>query len=178
MIGIRDLKHKLSLETERPTPGTQDEKWHQQVLGFLELQRMNSDTSRKELAEIEANRAGKAKACSERIIKHERLWIMERTIPPSKQGRHAKVDSLLDDEGTRRAMKEYVERNPESANAEGLAHAVLEYWKRARREGLTDPSMGREALPARTVQRWFDRMGYQWRDLRKKKGLCRSPERY
>jgi ATP-dependent protease ClpP protease subunit len=68
-----------------------------------------------------------------RLLAHERDWISNGTIPESKQGRHAKVLCMLEDPGTREAMRVYINSTGRTVNAAGLAGAITGYWTEIRK---------------------------------------------
>lgn len=49
-----------------------------------------------------------------RIMRHERLWIQTQKIPESYQGKTGRVTSMLDDEGTLCAAREYINKTTAS----------------------------------------------------------------
>jgi len=57
---------------------------------------------------------GRSKHTVENIIRGEKSWIITRTIVSSLRGKHAKSQSMLNDEGTIIAMCEYIDKAIES----------------------------------------------------------------
>lgn len=103
-------------------PTGQDYVWHQQVLFFMNWQITMIKNNlidikkregiygytRRSCAMNVAIGYQKGKEVQERIMKHERGWIQNRKIPLSRQGKHAKIVSMLEDEGTIMAVHECI----------------------------------------------------------------------
>ncbi|KAF8537810.1 hypothetical protein BDD12DRAFT_887015 [Trichophaea hybrida] len=161
---IHDLQELLG--SMRTCPTGADRKWHEKVLCFLGAQVSDLEWERNieriELSLQIAQQFMKGKDVAERIRKHEKLWIQYRQIPLSKQGKHAKVISLLDDRGASMAMDEYLSSVEKLANSDGLANVVTAYWK-----SIGDPEIKDKELASRTTQEWFKRRGYKWKVIKK-----------
>ncbi|KAG0640108.1 hypothetical protein HOY80DRAFT_1043090 [Tuber brumale] len=71
---------------------------------------------------------GRSKYVAANIIHLEKSWIRSRSIALSQRGKHAKFQSMLNDEGTLIAVREYPEGAGENISGQGLAKAVTEYW--------------------------------------------------
>ena len=82
---------------------------------------------------------------------------------------NARVECLLEDQGTRSAMEQYISGAGKHANSEGLAQAVADYWNFLG-EDSESPALADRDLAPRTAGEWSRRMGYRWVDL--KKGVC------
>jgi hypothetical protein len=121
-----------------------------------------SDTTRLEIALSIAAGFSRHKKVADRIIQHERQWIMKGTIPLSAQGKHAKTLCMVEDPGTREAMMEYIHGAGKNACALGLSKAVTAY-----RQASELAELEEKALAERTAVEWFKRCGYRWRDIRK-----------
>jgi hypothetical protein len=150
-----------------------DRQWCSQLKKFLELQLERPGATRNDLADLAA---ANKKFTRERIISRERLWIQARYIVPSDQGKFAKVPSLLEDEGTRRAAIQYCE-TAEKINSKDLAIAVTAYWaahggrpvmgKNPRKDSSTPSS---QTISKRTARDWINELGYG-----KEKSVNRQP---
>jgi len=60
------------------------------------------------------DRLGQEQAYSGEYNPREKSWIMTRTIVSSLRGKHAKLQSMLNDEGTIIVMCEYIDKAIES----------------------------------------------------------------
>ena len=123
LAAMRDLQQVLHLKRIPPTG--QDTLWHRQVLAFLcaqvsDIRFDGGQKGRFELSIQVARHALKKKHVAERIRVQESLWVRQRSIPESGQGRNARVECLLEDQGTHSAMKQYIFGAGKHANSEGL----------------------------------------------------------
>ena len=158
---MRDVQQIL--HSKRMTPTGQDAIWRRQVLAFLcaqisDIRFDGGKLGRLELSMQVARHAIKKKHVAERIRAQETLWIQQRTIPESGQGRNARVECLLEDRGTRLAMEQYISRAGKHANSEGLAQAVTDYWNMLEPEDSESPALADRELALRTAREWFLRM--------------------
>jgi hypothetical protein len=161
-----------TLRSKRLAPiGWQDKNWHRQVLEMCNRQLRQlkyghyfgrTDTKRREIALSIAGSYNRGWKAATRILNHERQWILEGTIPLSKQGKHAKTLCMLEDPSTRDAMMEYIHGAGRNACSLGLAKAVTAYWKASEL-----PELQERHLAERTANEWFKRCGYKWSDIRK-----------
>ena len=110
---MSDLHRILRLKRQRPF-FQQDLERYQQVLHFMNWQLKQPCLTRKEAAVNTAIGFGKGKHVARQIPLRERDWICNRTILHSNRGRHAKAVCMLEDEGTLRAVREYLEEAGES----------------------------------------------------------------
>ena len=85
-----------------------------QVLQFMNWQLKCPDLARKTAAINTAIGWGRSKHTAESIIRWEKSWIKTRTIILSQRGKHAKSQSMLNDEGTLMVVREYIEGAGES----------------------------------------------------------------
>jgi hypothetical protein len=164
-----------TLRSKRLAPiGWQDKNWHRQVLEMCNRQLRQlkyghyfgrTDTKRREIALSIAGSYNRGWKAATRILNHERQWILEGTIPLSKQGKHAKTLCMLEDPSTRDAMMEYIHGAGRNACSLGLAKAVTAYWKASEL-----PELQERHLAECTANEWFKRCGYKWSDIRK--GVC------
>ena len=69
---------------------------------------------RKKAAQNTATGWGRSKHTAANIIRWEKSWIKTRTIISSQRGKHAKSQSMLNDEGTSIAVREYLEEAGDS----------------------------------------------------------------
>lgn len=99
------------LKSKIHRPKGQDLNRHEQVLHFMNIQRMNRvNTPRMDLALTVANTYRKGREVADRIVRHEKEWIKKRVIPAGAQGKNAKVPSKLEDEGTVRFIRDHISR--------------------------------------------------------------------
>lgn len=127
LVGVKDLQYSLKLKIRRPSVG-QTPNRHLQILQFMYWQLKCPDMTRKEAALNVATGFGKGRSVAERIMRQEKTWIQEGSIQDERQGKHAKVIRLLEDEGTELAAREYCEEAGDNITAQGLAKAVTAYW--------------------------------------------------
>ena len=85
---------------------------------------------------------------------------MTPVFPPQR------VECLLEDQGTRSAMEQYISGVGKHANSEGLAQAVTDIWN-SLGEDSESPTLADRDLAPRTAREWFRRMEYRWIDLKK-----------
>lgn len=103
------------LKSKVRRPKGQDFNRHQQVLQFMNIQRMNkTGTPRMDLALIVANMYRKGREVADRVVRHEKEWIKRRVIPAGGQGKNAKIPSMLEDEGTIECIRAHIEAMGES----------------------------------------------------------------
>lgn len=109
LAAANDMEKLLKSKTLTPTG--QDLVRHQQVLQFINAQLKNSrNAPRMEIAELVASTYRKGRDVAERIVKTEKEWVKNRVVPSGKQGRTAKVPSMIEDQATRRVVEQYIER--------------------------------------------------------------------
>ncbi|PUU74314.1 hypothetical protein B9Z19DRAFT_1093142 [Tuber borchii] len=178
------------LKSKTLTPTGQDLVRHQQVLQFINAQLKNSrNAPRMEIAELVASTYRKGRDVAERIVKTEKEWVKNRVVPSGKQGRTAKVPSMIEDQATRGVVEQYIERaiREEGISSQGLVKAVTDHWQslesqdsirnRIRDEeddGEDDdqveaPTQGPAApkklsITTKTATRWLQLMGYTFKD--------------
>jgi hypothetical protein len=82
---------------------------------------------------------------------------------------------MLEDEGTRRVVEEYMTAAGELASSQGLAKAVSDYWASLDSDAEeNDHTLGptreqrEKGLSIRTAHEWMNRRGYRWKDLDEK----------
>jgi len=92
----------------------QDIKSYFQVLQFMNWQLNYPDLPRKRATLNTATEWGRGKHAAENIIRMEKSWIKTRSIALSQRGKDAKSQSMLNDEGTLIAGREYLDRAGES----------------------------------------------------------------
>jgi len=131
-LGIHDMR-KL-LQSKRRAPKGQDLKHHLQVLEFLRFQRYGLQKTfwkrtRKDAASFiaAANRHGNR--VRNQLIQNERSWIKSRHIPSTHQGKSAMLHQLIDDEGTKLALREYLAGAGEAITGQSVAYAISSYWQ-------------------------------------------------
>ncbi|CUS09436.1 unnamed protein product [Tuber aestivum] len=188
LAAANDMEKLLKSKTLTPTG--QDLVRHQQVLQFINAQLKNSrNAPRMEIAELVASTYRKGRDVAERIVKTEKEWVKNRVVPSGKQGRTAKVPSMIEDQATRRVVEQYIEKavREEGISSQGLVKAVTDYWQslesqdsirnRIRDEeddGEDDdqaeaPAQGPTApkklsITTKTATRWLQLMGYTFKD--------------
>ena len=82
---------------------------YEMVRSFFWTQQKTPDLSRKQAALQVANAYNRGSHTAREVLKWERQWIAERHINPSNQGHSANhCLSMLDDEGTMLAAREYI----------------------------------------------------------------------
>jgi len=109
LAAANDMEKLLKSKTLTPTG--QDLVRHQQVLQFINAQLKNSrNAPRMEIAELVASTYRKGRDVAERIVKTEKEWVKNRVVPSGKQGRTAKVPSMIEDQATRKVVEQYIER--------------------------------------------------------------------
>jgi hypothetical protein len=90
----------------------------------------------------------------------------------SKQDLHAKTPCMLEDDGTLKAMEEYMTRAGELASSQGLSKAVSDYWSSLYSDadendhtpGASQAQIAKGLLDG-TAREWISRRGYRWKDL-------------
>ncbi|KAH0603861.1 uncharacterized protein H6S33_007520 [Morchella sextelata] len=126
-----DIK-KLLKSSKCPTG--QDYSRHLQVQCFmnLELKRpvtFSSNNTREKLALQVAYSFNSGSKLASFILQRERSWIRRRYIQSGLQGKTASAQSMLIDEGTLIAVREYIARAGQQIIAQSLANTVVRYWK-------------------------------------------------
>jgi hypothetical protein len=192
--GIHDMRRLLN--SKRRKPKGQDLVRHIQVLEFLRFQRYGLQKSfwkrtRKESASIVAATGGHGERVRNRIIQHEKDWIKNRHIPLSYQGKSPMLHRLIDDEGTKLALREYLASAGERITGQSVAYAISSYWQTGilpfeEQSELRDPPSRyapdtedklaqlaqerqevQDTLSRRTAVKWLQKMGYKLQDVRK-----------
>ena len=92
----------------------QDIERYFQVLQFMNWQLKCPDLPRMTAALNTATGWGRGRHAALTIIRLEKSWIKTRSIALSQRGKHAKSQSMLNDEGTLIAVREYLEGAGES----------------------------------------------------------------
>ncbi|RPB01805.1 hypothetical protein L873DRAFT_1788137 [Choiromyces venosus 120613-1] len=188
LAAANDMEKLLKSKTLTPTG--QDLVRHQQVLQFINAQLKNSrNAPRMEIAELVASTYRKGRDVAERIVKTEKEWVKNRIVPSGKQGRTAKVPSMIEDQATRRVVEQYIEKavREEGISSQGLVKAVTDYWQslesqdsirnRIHDEENDDDDDDQAEAPAqgpivpkklsittKTATRWLQLMGYTFKD--------------
>lgn len=123
-LGKRDLTRALKLKRRRPHGQGLDR--YLQVLQFMNWQLKYPEITRKEAAINVAIGFGRGYHVARRILRQEKEWIKSRMIIEGVQGKHAKVVSMLKDEGTGLAVRQYLEEAGESKRSSILyLHVIL-----------------------------------------------------
>lgn len=81
---------------------------YQQVEQFMNMEKRNPGRKREQSAIHIANGFRGGKKLANRIMQREREWVRRRYITSGLQGRTGKVRSMLEDEGTLVAVREYI----------------------------------------------------------------------
>jgi len=63
------------------------------------------------------------------ILDPEKSWIKGRKLPVSQQGKSPMLYCLINDEGTRLALREYLAGAGERVTGQHLAFAISTYWQ-------------------------------------------------
>jgi len=126
-LGIHDMR-KL-LKSKRRAPKGQDLEHHLQVLEFLRFQQYGLQKTfwkrtRKDAASFIAAANGHGNQLRNRIIQNELSWIRSRHIPSTHQGKSAMLHRLIDDEGTKLALREYLAGAGEAITGQSVAYAI------------------------------------------------------
>lgn len=111
--GVADIRRVL-YRKKRSSTSTHDLDRYFQVFQFMNWQLKHPDLPRKKAALNTATGWGRGKHTAENIIRWEKSWIKTRTIVTSMRGKHAKSQSMLNDEGTLIAVREYIDGAGES----------------------------------------------------------------
>ena len=139
-----------------------------------------------EIAGMIAATAGNGRRVALRIIHLEREWIQSRSVIPHKQGRFPSIKSMLEDESTLVAIREYLAGAGESLSTQNLANAITSYWRSGKldfgdddrweapeREDFDLPlltlstSTLEKMISQRTASTWQRSLGYKYREVRK-----------
>jgi hypothetical protein len=120
---LQDLKRFLSLKGEQKrkygkllTPGKDFHRRHLMVASFLMLQQRKhefQDRSRRALSAIVAKSFGRGAHTGLKIVRWEKSWVEERTIPESKAGKHRQGISWMNDEEVLLAVQQFVKTQGE-----------------------------------------------------------------
>ena len=180
----------------RRAPKGQDLEHHLQVLEFLRFQRHGLHKTfwkrtRKAAVSLIAAANGRGSRVSKRIIQNEKSWIQSRHIPPTHQGKSPILHRLIDDEGTKLALREYLAGAGEAITGQSVAYAISEYWQTGilpfeEKPELKNPPQPysaetntqlaalaesrrdiQDTLSSQTAVKWLHEMGYKFRDVRK-----------
>ncbi|KAG0136156.1 hypothetical protein HOY82DRAFT_599720 [Tuber indicum] len=186
---ISDLRRELKRKKTEIVDHDQVRYYH--VLEFMRLQRLGLQKPfwkrpRKELAALVAATAEKGYRVAFRIIHLEWQWIQKNTIIPHKQGRFSSIRSLLQDESTLIAIREYIAGAGTNLGTQGLANAVTAYrrsgrldfgdddlWEVPEREicDLPPPTLTantvEKIISQRTASTWLRSLGYKYHEVRK-----------
>lgn len=187
IIAIRDMKKIL--ESKR-CPKGQDHTRYMQVFEFLNTQRKNPGIRREDLALQIANAFRKGRSLATSIQQRERSWIRKRFIEPGYQGKTGKIRTMLEDEGTLIAIREWIALTNQKVTAQDLAKAVSDHWRQMAvldegigSEGLDeeiidqihntilalnrlDSDESKWSLTARSAVNWLHRLGFDYKEVR------------
>ena len=141
---------------------------------------------RMEIAAMIAATAENGHRVALRIIHLERQWIQSRRVIPHKQGRFPSIKSMLEDESTLVAIREYLSGAGESLSTQNLANAITSYWRSGKLDFGDDDlweALEREvldllpstlstgiiekAISQCTASTWLRSLGYKYREVRK-----------
>lgn len=147
--GIFDLKRVLKSK-KSPLCGQKHVR-ALQVLEFLRFQKLGLTKAtwnlpRMEIAKNIAATSGQSRKTALRIIHNEREWIQTRTMSSGQQGKSRHLVSLLNDEGTQLAVREYLAGAGETVTAHSLAVAISKFWQTGQ-----FPLGGTNSTPAASV---------------------------
>jgi hypothetical protein len=124
---LKDLEKLLRLKTEqiriygRVLPPTSDFfRRHCMVKSFLYVQQQTTGKTRREMANAVATTFNRGGHTGRMIIKYERQWIEDRTIPESRAGKHNASLSLLEDEGILCAVRDFTKTQGEGKSSSFL----------------------------------------------------------
>ncbi|RPB06436.1 hypothetical protein P167DRAFT_580548 [Morchella conica CCBAS932] len=172
-------------------PTGQDYTRHLQVQCFmnLELKRLvafSSANTREKLAIQIANSFNGGVKLASYILQRERSWVRRRYIQSGLQGKTASVQSMLEDEGTLLAAREYIAHAGQQITAQNLADSVVQYWKNSLswidtadsedilqiRETILalqniELDETKWSLSNRSAVTWLHRLGHDWKEVRK-----------
>ena len=194
ILAIHDMRKQL--KSKRRKPKGQDLDNHLQVLEFLRLQRYGLQKpfwkrTRKAAAAMVAATGGRGERVRNRIMDNEKDWIKNRLIPLSQRGKSPMLHRLIDDEGTKLALREYIAGAGERITGQSLAYVISSYWQTGilpfeEQSELKDPPLPytqeievqlaqlaeernniQDTLSSRTAAKWLKELGYTYRDVRK-----------
>ena len=184
------------LQSKRRAPKGQDLQHHLQVLEFLRFQRHGLQKpfwkrTRKAAVSLIAAANGHGNRVRKRIINNEKSWIKGRHISSTHQGKSPMLHRLIDDEGTKLALREYLAGAGEAITGQSVAYAISQYWQTGilpfeEKPELKNPSQSyssetntqlaalaesrrevQNTLSSQTAVKWLQEMGYKFRDVRK-----------
>ena len=134
---------------------------------------------------------GKGQRVRNHILDHEKSWIQGWKLPVSQQGRSPMLYRLINDEGTRPALPEYLAGADERVTGQHFAFAISTYWQSGtlpfeKQPELKDSPKPYTAEPqaelaqlaeqrspiqvthsSETAAKWVHEMGYKYKDVRK-----------
>jgi len=134
---------------------------------------------------------GQGQCVRNRILDHQKSWIKGWKLPVSQQGKSPMLYRLINDEGTRLVLCEYLAGAGERVTGQHLAFAISTYWQSGtfpfeEQPELKDPPKPSTAetqaelaqlaeqrsqiqvnLSSRTAAKWLHEMGYKYKDMRK-----------
>ena len=174
-LASQELKKKI--ESKSSGLSGQDLTRHRIVLQFLNLHQCQKEhETRNSIATLLARTHGKGRYFAEKILLWEQEWMTTRVIPAGLQGKHSKRVSLLEHEGIRATVDEYLASAGEYITAYNLAEAVRKYIHSLQQaEGNTPETsemldvVGQRGtrVTARTARKWLHQLGLEFGLVRK-----------
>ncbi|RPB21874.1 hypothetical protein L211DRAFT_888332 [Terfezia boudieri ATCC MYA-4762] len=148
---------------------------HTAVLQFMQLQLKRPWEIRETLSLAVAESFGRATSTAKCLRSWERSWISSRYIKVGLKGKNKSAYSWLEDEGVLLAMREYIASVGEKLTSLGLAQAITEYLQE---EDITNKaeevnkilfhkSESKKSILERTARNWLNKLGFEWKDVRK-----------
>lgn len=145
---------------------------------------------REDLALQIANGFRKGGSLAKWIQQQERSWVRKRFIEPGYQGTTSKIQTMLEDEGTLIAIREWIALTNQQVTAQDLAKAISDHWQQMAvldatigPKGLDEemidqihntilalnelnPNESTRTLTARSAVNWLHRLGFDYKEVR------------
>jgi len=196
--GIHDIKRGINRRSKSSTIRGHLLMKYIQVLNFLKVQALQERRwsmkqeyilikTREQLAKQVADGEGAGQWTWRQLMKNAVSWIKERMIQHPKKGRHPKITSMLKDEGTLLAVREYISQAGEgkkflimkcvvnyrtnksiAVDSFGMAKAISCHLAELN-DDVRPPSGGRivreiqRTISSRSSRRWLCKLGFKWK---------------
>jgi len=134
--GIQDIKKIIHPRSKSTKISGNALMKYIQVLNFMKVQALQERNwsirpefilfkTREQLAKQVADGEGAGQWTSREIMKNEVTWIKDRVIKVPQRGQHPKITSLLEDESTLLAVREYIGMAGEGKSYIGISLKVI-----------------------------------------------------
>lgn len=115
---------------------------------------------------------GKGFWVARQLRRWETQWMTKGTIEAGRQGKYERLASWLLDEELVSRTRQFCSEQKDKLTSRSLARFVGEYLKsrtieNALQRQLDTVGYARDSITDRSARRWLNRLGFEWKDVRK-----------